>query len=119
MEDGKMLYEVESIDGSTNRNILYTPEGITWEVEEPVAPELLPGVVIKALKKQSPDGKIVRAEKVMRGKAVEYELQIERKQRITGWVIDAKGNVVTSGAVEKKTEKEGSEEEDGEEDDND
>ena len=116
-EDGKLLYEIESVDGSTNRDILYTLEGKAWEVEESIALDSLPGVVRKAIQKESPGGKVMKAEKVTRGKVLEYELHVEKNKHITELVIDAKGNVVKTEQVKEKKEKEESEED--EEDDND
>ncbi len=108
-EHGKLLYEIESVDGSTLRDILYTPEGKVLEVEETVVVDSLPSVVLKAIHKQSSDGKIVKAEKVMRGKTLEYEIHIEKNNRMSELVIDTKGHVVKTKQMKEKKESEGTE----------
>ena len=41
-ENGVTLYEVESVDGKLNRDLLYTADGKATEIEETIAPENLP-----------------------------------------------------------------------------
>src|SRR5512140_1895314 len=37
-ENGKTYYEIESIDGKLHRDLLYTPEGDAYEIEETISP---------------------------------------------------------------------------------
>ena len=109
-EHGKVFYEVESIEGSTHRDILYTPEGKVWEVEEGIPADSLPGIVLKAVMNKSHNGKIVKAERVMRENKMEYEVRVEKKHRLWEIVVDVKGKVVESKEMKEKEENEEGEE---------
>ncbi len=76
-ENGKTVYEVESIDQGQNRDFLYNPDGTVVEMEEQVKPADLPAPVGDALKKLYPKATITKAEKLTRGQTLQYELAIK------------------------------------------
>jgi hypothetical protein len=75
-EDGKVVWEVESIDQGLGRDLLYAPDGSVVEIEEEVPNAQLPPPVTFSVKAHYPAARIVKAEKVTRGAKVSYELQL-------------------------------------------
>ncbi len=67
-EKGETYYEVESVDGKMNRDLLYTADGKAVEVEEALAPGALPAAVLKALDNAYPGCKILKAEDLSQGR---------------------------------------------------
>lgn len=113
-EKGKTFYEIESVDGTVGRDILYTPDGKVEEVEEAVSTDSLPGAVLSAIKKNSPNGKILKAEKITRDETSRYEITVKEKKGKREIVLDLKGKVVkpsSKGAKEESEKEDGSEEE--------
>ena len=106
-ENKKTYYEIESVDGKTKRDILYTEDGSVYETEETIAASALPELVMKAIKTNSPKAKIEKAEKLMHDSVVEYEVVLVKDKKKTELVVDAKGKIV-------KTEKKGKGEEEDE-----
>jgi hypothetical protein len=76
-EDGKTVYEVESVEHGRARDLIYGADGAVMEIEEEIAPADLPAPVAASLKKLYPKATVVVAEKMTRGATVEYELQIK------------------------------------------
>ena len=91
-EKGQTAYEIESLEGKTRRDVTYTPHGKLISVEETVDTSDLPPGVKAALAKKFPDGKVLRAERVMKGAVVGYEFRIEHEGATTEIVFDAQGN---------------------------
>jgi hypothetical protein len=76
VENGKTFYELETVDGTTRRDLLYTPEGKVAEIEEAVAMKDLPDPVAKAFAKESPKAKAVKIEKTTHGDKVQYDFHM-------------------------------------------
>jgi hypothetical protein len=76
-ENGKTVYEVESVDKGKARDLMYNPDGTVISIEEEVNPADLPAPVTAALTKLYPKATIAVAEKVTEGGKVQYELQIK------------------------------------------
>jgi uncharacterized cupredoxin-like copper-binding protein len=76
-EDGKTVYEVESVDKGLNRDLIYNPDGTVVEMEEQVNPADLPAPVADALKKLYPKATITKAEKLMKGQTLTYEMALK------------------------------------------
>lgn len=70
---GKTCYELETMDGSQARDIIYAADGSVIEIEEGIAPASLPSVVSQALNKRFPNIPVEKAEKLIRGSVIEYE----------------------------------------------
>lgn len=75
-KDGKACYEIESRDGTTRRDLLFAADGTILEIEETVSPADLPAAVRAAITRSAPKATIKRAEKVTRGDAVRFEVEL-------------------------------------------
>ena len=93
-EKGVTYYEVESVDGKMNRDLLYTAEGKAVEIEETVPPESLPVAVHQALAKEFPGFKVLKAEKMTKGDQKLFELQIQVKDKKVSVQIDSHGKII-------------------------
>ena len=87
------LYEIESVDSSLSRHLLYQPDGTLVEVEEVIEPEALPQVVLDGLKTRYPSATIRSSERSTRGEHVEYELAITVGRRTMNVVVNAAGKL--------------------------
>ena len=115
---GKIYYEIESMDNSQRRDLLYTKDGKVAEIEETLASNDIPDFVKSSVMKKYPNGEINKAEKVTSGKKINYELVVKRGMQKHEVVLDSKGNIQKSEKMKKgKEEKEGKEsQENGKED---
>jgi hypothetical protein len=93
-ENGVTLYEIESVDGKINRDLLYTAEGKVVEIEELIAAENLPAPVKETLSKEYPGAKILKAEILTKDGIKTFELSIEVTGRKLGLAIDPQGKIV-------------------------
>ena len=93
-EKGVTYYEIESVDGKMNRDLLYTADGKVAEVEESVAPGALPAAVTQALAKAYPGYKILKAEDLTKDGRKLFELQIQVKDKKIGVTIDRAGTII-------------------------
>lgn len=93
-EKGVTYYEVESVDGKMNRDLLYTADGKAVEIEEAVAPGSLPAAVTQALARAYPGYKILKAEDLVKGSQKYFELQIQVKDKKIGVTIDPTGKIL-------------------------
>jgi uncharacterized membrane protein YkoI len=93
-EKGVTYYEIESVDGKMNRDLLYAADGKVVEVEEAVAPGALPAAVLKALGKAYPGYKILKAEDLVKDGQKLFELQIQVNGKKTGVTIDPSGKII-------------------------
>ncbi len=76
-EDGKIVWEVESVDNGLARDLVYKPDGTVVEFEEQIEPATLPAAVSAALKAKYPKATITKAEKLMKGTALTYEMALK------------------------------------------
>ena len=79
VEKGVTQYEVESVDGKLNRDLLYAADGKVLEIEETTAPENLPAPVKQTLAKDYAGAKVLKAEILTKAGVKTYELSIELK----------------------------------------
>jgi uncharacterized membrane protein YkoI len=93
-EKGVTYYEIESVDGKMNRDLLYTADGKAAEIEESVAPGALPAAVTQALAKAYPGYKILKAEDLTKDGRKLFELQIQVKDKKIGVTIDPAGTII-------------------------
>jgi hypothetical protein len=112
-EKGTTYYEIESTDGTMKRDLLYTADGKVYEIEETITAAALPGEIKTALDKEYAKAKIVKAEKVMRGSTVEYELLIKNGKITKEITFDSTGKIL------KGDNSKGGKEDDDEDDDDD
>jgi len=76
-EDGKLQYEVESVDGTTKRDLIYLPDGTLVLAEEQIDAAAVPAAVMTALKARYPKATVTRHEKLTRGTAISYEFALK------------------------------------------
>ena len=93
-ENGKLVYEVESKEGTVTRDVLYNADGTVIVVEERIAPADLPAAVRQAIQKEAPKGAIVRSEKLMRGQETEYEVVVKEGAKKTEILLNPAGKVL-------------------------
>jgi len=119
-EDGQSCFEVESLDGTTARNLIYRPDGTVVETEEAIAASDLPAAVQKAITTAHPSARILKAEKVMRADTLRFSVRVQvgRKRhqlvydpngtRIKATRTAAKGAGKATGKASEKAPKAGS-----------
>jgi hypothetical protein len=73
-EDGKVEWEIESVDGKTRRDIVYLADGSVQVIEEQIAVTAVPAPVLAAFKARFPKATVTRYEKVNKGSAISYEM---------------------------------------------
>ncbi len=93
-ENGKVFYEVESMDGTTHRDILYHADGTVAEIEERIAATDLPAEAQQAIRQKYPKASITIAEKVTIGDKVGYEVSAKQGKKRISLEFDADGKLV-------------------------
>jgi hypothetical protein len=96
-EDGKVFYEIESLEGTMHRDVLYNADGTVAEVEESIAVTDLPAGAQQAIKQKYPRGVIILAEKTTVGDTVGYEVSLRNGRKRIAMEFDASGMVKTKG----------------------
>ena len=76
-EDGTLQYEIESVDGKTNRDLVYLADGTLVAAEEAIGVAAVPAPVLAALKARYPNASVTKYEKLTKGTAVSYELALK------------------------------------------
>jgi len=95
-ENGKVFYEIESREGTTQRDILYNADGTVAEIEESIAATDLPAAAQDAIHKKYPKAVISLAEKTTAGDKVGYEVSARQGKRRITMEFDADGKVLSS-----------------------
>jgi hypothetical protein len=93
-KDAIIVYEVESMEGDTHRDVTYTSDGALVSVEESIPVNDLPEAVLKSLKKEYPKGKIEYCEKIMKGETLTYEVLLKSGKQKWEVVFDTEGKIV-------------------------
>ncbi len=96
-EDGKVFYEIESREGTTQRDVLYNADGTVAEVEESISASELPADAQKAIKQKYPRAVITLAEKTTAGDTVGYEVSLRDGRKRIAMEFDSSGKVKTKG----------------------
>jgi hypothetical protein len=92
VENGVTQFEVESMDGTLARDLLYAPDGKVIEIEEAIAVADLPAAVKATLAKDYPGYEVAKAETLIKGAVKQYELTL--KPKMLGVTIDPAGKIV-------------------------
>ena len=103
-KDGKITFEIESLDGKTARDLQYEADGTVVEIEETIAITEIPEAAKAAVTGKHPKGKIVKAEKVTKGSEVSYDIEIKTRKGKVSMDMDASGKVLKE-SKEKDKEK--------------
>lgn len=94
MENGEQVYEIESMDGSQRRDLVYHADGTVAALEEIVDASTLPALVRAAAEAA---GRIVQAERVVEGSREFFEIVVERDGARTTLELDTDGRPATGG----------------------
>lgn len=104
-EGGKVMYEIECVDGETSRKVEYLADGELVAVSEEVTKEGLPGPVTKAVEDKYPGAVIVKSVSNTRGGATTYLLKVVAGGRRITMVLNPDGSLVrakdTGGGARK------------------
>ncbi len=112
-EKGTIYYEIESLEGRTKRDLLYTATGQIVEVEEAVSMDDVPAVVKTTLEKEFPKPVISKSERVIKGGILRYEFQVKVVKGVKEVVIDSAGTIIKGKPDgDENSGKEGEEEDD-------
>lgn len=90
-EDGKTVYQIETMLKGHARDLLVDGTGKIIEVEEEVAIDTVPVPVRSALEAL---GRVVKVETVTKGTTVTYEAQVEKNGKRLEVAVDASGKRV-------------------------
>lgn len=93
-ENGKTVYEVESADGTTNRDLIYNPDGSVVSIEETISFDVLPQPVRDALEKSYPKMRPEKCEKLTKGTVVHYEVVMKHGKKTMELLYDENGTLV-------------------------
>lgn len=88
---GKVVYEIESRDGSTRRDLIYSAAGSVLEIEEVLPVDSVPGAVRAAAERQVVGGKLVGVERVTRGDVILFEVRMRLNGRSRFLTFDPEG----------------------------
>lgn len=116
-ENGKTYFEVESVDGKLRRDLLYTPEGDVYEIEETFDAKTLPQAVKDVLQKKFGKYSVTKAERTTHGTEMQYDLALKCGKKSFEASIDPTGKILNSKETKAKKEKGEKEDKDEEEDD--
>ena len=118
-EHERTYYEIESMEGTQRRDLLYTKSGKIAEIEETLALNDIPDFVKSSVMKKYPECEINRAEKVSSGKTISYELVVKQRDHKHELVLDSKGNIKKVEKMKKENEEKEGKEIEKEDNDND
>ena len=76
-EDGKVQYEVESMDGTTRRDVIYLPDGTLVVEETAIDAAAVPAPVMAAFTARYPKATVTLYERLTKPSGVSYEMQLK------------------------------------------
>jgi hypothetical protein len=91
---GKIVYEIESRDGDTRRDLIYDPAGAVLEIEERIPADSIPAAVRAAAERRVAGAKLVGAERVTRGTVILFEVELRLNGRSRFLTFDPEGRAV-------------------------
>ncbi|MGD1049384.1 MAG: PepSY-like domain-containing protein, partial [Candidatus Krumholzibacteriaceae bacterium] len=93
-ENGKISYEIESVDGTIERSLVFAADGSVTEIEESVGAAALPEGVQKTVTGAFPGYTIVHPERSTKGTVVQYEIVLEKGKKHIEVTLDENGKIV-------------------------
>ncbi len=93
-EQGVTYFEVESVEGTLHRDLLYAADGKAVEIEESMATTDMPAAVQETLAREYPEAKVLKSEKLIKEDIVQYEMQIQVGEKTIELTIDPAGKIV-------------------------
>lgn len=114
-ENGEVMFEIESMDGSVRRDILFKKDGTIYEVETTIRSSELPRSVQSSIHKKFPGYTVIRAESTIHAADSSYEVLLKKRNKKYEVVLDTHGKITERKYIRSKkgktTEKEESDEE--------
>ncbi len=95
-KEGVSYYEIESKEGKTSRDVLYTKDGKVTEIEEMISADQLPQPIMEALTKNYSTAKVKSIEKNIQGVVTTYEVILQNGKKKTELVFSADGNITNT-----------------------
>lgn len=92
VENGKTLYEVETLVKGRGRDFILDASGALVEVEEEVTLDSIPGPAKATIQKKAVGGKITKVETLTKGKTVAYEATIDKGGKASEVAVKADGS---------------------------
>ena len=111
-EKGKTFYEIESVDGKTRRDLLFTADGKIVEVEEALDLKSISDDMKSAIAREFPKGKVTKAEKVTQDSSAVYEFHVKVGKSTKEITLDGSGKVLKGGKNEGEKEDKDDDEDD-------
>lgn len=92
-EQGKVTFEIESMDGKTRRDLIFDEKGNVLEYEELISTNELPNVILDKISKDFAKASITKAEKLFKDKLLKYELAMNEGKKKFSLTFDEKGQL--------------------------
>ena len=92
-EGGKTVYEIESMDGSQRRDLMYDANGTVLSSEELIPNVQVPKAVTDALAAKYPNAPIVSAEKLTDKDGMRYEIVLKVSGKNKSVEVDPSGKI--------------------------
>jgi hypothetical protein len=105
--NGVIYYEIEGKVGKLKLEMVYTPDGKLYEIEQTIKLKKVPKAVIQAAKKANPKAKIKKAELLTRGAETLYEIYLKKGKEKIEIVLDPAGKILEPQEKEDDDKKEG------------
>ncbi|MBI3505042.1 MAG: PepSY-like domain-containing protein [Proteobacteria bacterium] len=99
--DGKVVFEIESINADFKTDVIVSADGVLLETEEAIPLKRVPKAAMKAAKAKHPIAKVEAAEKITRGAQVLYEVIFLENGKKVDVVLDHQGHEPVSRAPSK------------------
>ena len=115
--NGQTRYEIETKVGQFEKDYVYLEDGTLLQIEQEVAVDSLPKVVIDAVKKAHPGCEVEEAETITRGSITEYEVVIEVDEREYELLVSSEGKILASDQMAEDEDEEEPDADDDDEDD--
>jgi len=93
-EKGVTYYEVESVDGTVRRDIIFQADGKIVEIEEKISTGDLPVKVKDSLNSKYPRWEIAAAEKLTKDNKESFEVLLKKGKETKEVVLDKDGTVL-------------------------
>ncbi len=91
--DGETVFGIKSKDGGVIRDVIYKEDGTLVEIDEKIPPTALPLGVLQGIKSAYPTGETVKAQRITRGKTVEYELRLKQDSDYFELTVSSAGQI--------------------------
>jgi hypothetical protein len=94
--DGKVVYEIETVEGEIQKDFVYAEDGTLIQTEEEISVDELPEEVAKAVKAAHPDGEIVEGELITRVTGKFYGIEVAVGDEVFEMTLGADGKILAS-----------------------